>query len=191
MRLKDENKVTLIYDATLSLVAKEGLGGLTMSKIAKEAQIATGTLYIYFTSKEKLISSLYEKLEKKASKRFFEGDDQSDDFDLRVKSIWFNYLSHRMEYYNESIFMEQYYRSPFISEEQRKLDHNMKKPVIDLIKEGQDIGKMSSKYDAEMILHMILGFIRELANEHFMGYYILDKKKIEDAFSLSMQSIMN
>ncbi len=190
MRFKDENKVTLIYDATLRLVAKEGLGGLTMSKIAKEAKIATGTLYIYFTSKEKLISSLYEKLEKKASKRFFDGDAQSHDYQIRVKGIWLNYLTHRMEFYNESIFMEQFYRSPFITEEQRQLDHSMKKPVIELIRYGQKEGQISSAYDAEMILHLMLGFIRELANEHFMGYYPIDKKKIDEAFLLSWNAIV-
>ena len=55
MKLRDENKTARIYKATLKLVKATGLAGITMQSVAKEAKIATGTLYIYFRNKEKLI----------------------------------------------------------------------------------------------------------------------------------------
>jgi len=45
---RDDKKVEQIYKATLLLVTEKGLAGITMSEIAKEAGLATGTLYIYF-----------------------------------------------------------------------------------------------------------------------------------------------
>ena len=47
-KAKDENKIEQIFKATLKLVSVEGFGGLRMSDVAKEAGMATGTLYIYF-----------------------------------------------------------------------------------------------------------------------------------------------
>ena len=55
MKPRDENKILDIYRATLELVKETGLAGITMGQIAKEAGLATGTVYIYFNNKEDLI----------------------------------------------------------------------------------------------------------------------------------------
>ncbi|TDQ58066.1 TetR family transcriptional regulator [Mesocricetibacter intestinalis] len=51
-----ENDMTgQIFAATERLMAKDGLHHLSMHKIAKEANISPGTIYIYFKSKEELL----------------------------------------------------------------------------------------------------------------------------------------
>jgi AcrR family transcriptional regulator len=47
-RPRDENKIEVIYEATLKLVLETGFNGLKMADVAKAANLATGTLYIYF-----------------------------------------------------------------------------------------------------------------------------------------------
>ena len=61
MKPKDDEKLQAIADATFALVEKAGLSGLTMADIAGAAGIATGTLYVYYSSKEELINDLYQK----------------------------------------------------------------------------------------------------------------------------------
>jgi AcrR family transcriptional regulator len=56
---RDEHKIEQIFQATLVLVKEKGLAGITMGEIARAAKIATGTLYIYFESKEQLINELF------------------------------------------------------------------------------------------------------------------------------------
>ena len=58
MKPRDDKKVEQIYKATLLLVTEKGLAGITMSEIAKEAGLATGTLYIYFKNKDELVNAL-------------------------------------------------------------------------------------------------------------------------------------
>ena len=53
MRVKDFSKIDIVFKATLRLIQTQGIAGITMSKIAKESTLATGTLYIYFKNKEK------------------------------------------------------------------------------------------------------------------------------------------
>ena len=53
-RIKDENKIQAIYQATLALVLKSGYAELNMAAVAKEAGIATGSIYTYFKNKEAL-----------------------------------------------------------------------------------------------------------------------------------------
>lgn len=57
-----EDMVNRILFATESLIVKEGLQNLSMRNIAKEAGIASGTLYLYFKTKDDLLHSLATQL---------------------------------------------------------------------------------------------------------------------------------
>ena len=70
MKEKDPNKVKAIFKATIELAGRVGLSGLKMSDIAKEAAMASGTLYIYFSSKEALLNELYKDSKKHWKKPF-------------------------------------------------------------------------------------------------------------------------
>ena len=189
MRIKDDNKVESIYKASLKLIMQTGIAGLTMSKLAKEAGIATGTLYIYFKSKEELLNNLYLKLNDESVERFLQGYDENEPFRIGLKKIWINYLTHRIEHYEESVFLEQYYRSPFITKDHKRLAEKMKSPVHKLIQRGKKEMLIKNDIDDEMLFLSLLGFIRELADEHVTNVYKLNKERIEQAFQLSWDTI--
>ncbi len=182
-------KVDLIFAAGLALIQKEGIAGLTMSKLAKKAGIATGTLYIYFESKEELLQQLYLKLNRESNARFMQGYKQEEDFLTGLRRVWINYLKHRIEHYPESVFLEQYYRSPYISEDEIELAELMKHPVHEMIRRGKREGLVRDDLDDEMLFLAMLGFIRELADEHVTGVYGLNRERIDQAFQLSWQGI--
>ena len=46
-----------LHQAVVKVLAEQGLSGLTMERVAKEAGIAKGTLYLYFEDKEELLQS--------------------------------------------------------------------------------------------------------------------------------------
>lgn len=189
MRKKDINKTDQIFDATLKLISAEGLSGITMAKIAKKAGVATGTVYIYFKNKDELINALYQKLKVESLDRFLNGYNSNDPFRKSLKKIWNNYLMHRINYHEQSIFMEQYYRSPFITVEHKEVAEAMKTPIHDLIKKGKEEGIVKKNIDDEMLFLAMLGFIRELADEHVTGVYNLNKERIDKAFQLSWDLI--
>ncbi|MDD0824955.1 TetR/AcrR family transcriptional regulator [Mannheimia sp. AT1] len=57
-----EDMVKRILLATEALIVKEGLQNLSMRNIAKEAGIASGTLYLYFKTKDNLLHCLAAQL---------------------------------------------------------------------------------------------------------------------------------
>lgn len=189
MRTKDINKIDKIYKASLALILKEGIAGLTMAKLAKQAGVATGTLYIYFKNKEELIHKLYQKLKEETVDRFMQGLDGKSEFKKCIKKVWMNYLTHRLQHYEESIFMEQYYRSPYISGETLAVAESMKTPVHELIQKGKEEGFVRLDADNEMLFLSMLGFIRELADEHITNIYPLNANRIDMAFELSWSAI--
>jgi len=61
---KDKRKKALeaftrqgILDAAIGLLTREGIQGLTMDRVATEAGVAKGTLYVYFTNKEDILDA--------------------------------------------------------------------------------------------------------------------------------------
>ena len=189
MRTKDLNKKDRIFKAALVLTKKVGIAGITMSKIAKEAQIATGTLYIYFKTKEELIHQLYVKLETESAHRFLQNYDDSLSFKKGIKNIWLNYLKHRIEYFEESIFLEQYYHSPYITQQQKEMAEDMKQPVYRLLETGKKNNEIKTQADSQLLFLAMLGFIREMAYEHIEGNYELNEERIEAAFQLNWRML--
>ncbi|MDF1570527.1 MAG: helix-turn-helix domain containing protein [Bacteroidales bacterium] len=189
MRTKDTNKADLIFKAGLALITKEGIAGVTMSKLAAKAGMATGTLYIYFRSKETLLRKLYEKLNRESSARFMKGYDTRQPFAAGLKRVWLNYLNHRITHHDESVFLEQYYRSPYISADELQIAESMKAPVHQMIRRGKEEQFIREDVDDEMLFLAMLGFIRELADEHVSGVYVLDEARIEKAFQISWEAI--
>lgn len=58
-RPKDDSKLEAIHLAAARLVLRTGFSGLTMAAVAKEASVATGTLYIYYKAKDALIEGAF------------------------------------------------------------------------------------------------------------------------------------
>src|SRR5690606_38959560 len=56
------NKRDVILDATLSLLASRGFHGFSIRDVAKEAGVATGTVYLYFEDRENLIRELHSQI---------------------------------------------------------------------------------------------------------------------------------
>lgn len=189
MRVKDVNKIDIIYKASLQLILKEGIAGLTMLKLAKQAGMATGTLYIYFKNKEELLNKLYLHLRSKTQDRFMKGYNEAEPFKIGLKKVWINYLKHRIENHEESVFLEQYYRSPYISREENKMAEALKHPVLELIQRGKKEMLIKPDVDDNLLFLAMIGFIRELADEHVTKSYKLNEERIDKAFQLSWDTI--
>jgi len=61
MRHKSSEKHHRIIDAATKIFAQKGFFKAKVSEIAKEAQVADGTIYLYFESKDAILISLFEE----------------------------------------------------------------------------------------------------------------------------------
>ena len=61
MRLKDEDKKQRIKDAVVQLVLRDGIDGISVSKIAKEAGVSSSTIYVYYDSKEAMMAEVFDE----------------------------------------------------------------------------------------------------------------------------------
>lgn len=183
VKQKDDNKISHIFSATLKLVVEIGIAGITMRQIAQKAQIATGTLYIYFKDKDDLIHQLYMDCRQATIHAYLEGYDPAKDFKEGFQMIWMNILKYRIENFDMSVFMEQSFHSPFISESAKEMSRHMLKPLYKLMDRGKE-EKIIKDIDTNLLLISMIGSIAEVIK--FVKYH---KKKltdeiIQDAFSI-------
>jgi TetR/AcrR family fatty acid metabolism transcriptional regulator len=61
MAKKTGEKYKAIIDAAVKVIAKHGFHNAQVSKIAREANVADGTIYLYFENKEDILISLFHE----------------------------------------------------------------------------------------------------------------------------------
>lgn len=59
MAKKTGEKYTAIIDAAIKIIAQNGYHNSQVTKIAREAQVADGTIYLYFENKDDILISLF------------------------------------------------------------------------------------------------------------------------------------
>ncbi|MDX2320681.1 MAG: TetR/AcrR family transcriptional regulator [Moritella sp.] len=72
-----KSKRTLILDSALALFTVNGFHGTTTAAIAREAKVATGTLFHHFATKEALIEALYFEVKKEFSQGLIQQYEQN------------------------------------------------------------------------------------------------------------------
>lgn len=61
MAKKTGEKYQAIIDAAVRVIAKQGYHSAQVSRIAKEAKVADGTIYLYFENKDDILISLFNE----------------------------------------------------------------------------------------------------------------------------------
>lgn len=189
-RARDENKVLAIYEATLKLVLENGFTGLKMSKVAKEANVATGTLYIYFKDKEELISALYLHIKKEQTKQYFLDYNENDSFMANFRKLWFRVMEVNTKNPEYAIFTDQYYRSPFIKEEYRVHAEQLISPIYHLLERGKE-EELIKDLPLELLVCQLIGVISAIVNLQQETQKNLSQNELEAMFKMSWDAIKN
>lgn len=181
MKPRDDNKIQQIYQATLRLVKAKGLAGITMSEIAREANIATGTLYIYFKNKSELINALFTECRNRSAKVYFKNYDESMPFKKGLKIIWLNLLNYRIKKFEEAVFVDQCFHSPFITQTTKELTKKLFAPLYSLMESGKK-QKLIKKSDTLLLLTFMAGSINETVKYAHYSNKKLSAQVIEQMF---------
>ncbi|MBV9962766.1 MAG: TetR/AcrR family transcriptional regulator [Parafilimonas sp.] len=183
MKPRDDKKIDEIYKATLRLVKQKGLAGITMNEIAKEAKIATGTLYIYFKNKNELINALFMVCRNRSAAVYFKNYDASMPFKAGLKIIWRNLLNYRVKKFEEAVFVDQCFHSPFITETTRELTKKLFAPLFSLMESGKK-QKLIKNTDTLLLLTFMAGSINETVKYAHYSNKKLSKEVVEQMFHM-------
>ncbi len=96
-RLKSPDKRSAILQAAVQEIAESGLSAAT-AKIARRADVATGTLFTYFANKDELLNELYIELKLEVYSRINTGFPHQASLERRARHVWTSVLTWAIEF---------------------------------------------------------------------------------------------
>jgi len=90
MHQSETDMIERIFTATNDLMATVGLPNLSIHKIAKEAKISPGTIYLYFKNKDELLEQFARYIFKSFEETLEKDYDENQSFFQRYRKMWWN-----------------------------------------------------------------------------------------------------
>ena len=92
-RPKSEDKRNAILDAATDLFAERGLAAAPTAEISRRADVAEGTLFTYFETKDDLINSLYREIKLELADAMMSDFPRKKNVRTRLRHVWDRYLN--------------------------------------------------------------------------------------------------
>ncbi len=187
-RKKDLSKIHRLYDAALQLVQEHGFHSLTMAQVAKQAGIATGSIYTYFQGKEEMINALYLHLKLEKMQAMLSVYQPEESFLVNFRQLWLKYFLLSYQEPDKMHFIEQYTYSPLLSPQTRQEADRLLTPLINLLESAKQEQLLKDIPATIMIQHVIGGTLEVV--KYFLNHEITPQKNdIESCFEITWSSI--
>jgi len=179
--MKDENKHQKILQAAIKVFSEKGFYNSRVSEIAKEANVADGTIYLYFKNKDDILISLFEEEFGKIVQNMRVSLEKDKDALQKIKRFAIAHLSivtkqqelaevMGVEVRQSSKFMKEYVNKPFIE---------YLNIIRSVVIEGQEKGLIRKDLTPGIMKRAFFGALDEMAR-----YWVLSTQKkhsIDDA----------
>jgi AcrR family transcriptional regulator len=176
-----EEKRSALLEAAADAIADEGVG-VSTSRIAKEAGVATGSLFLYFPTKDDLLNQLYSTIKQEITESMLADYSKEAAASERMRSIWMAYLKWGVANPSKRQAMSQLSVSHRITKEVRDESMELLREVEILLRDC--IGPRSS-----MSVTFAVGMMTALT-EVTIGFMTSDKKKASKYAELGFVAFM-
>jgi TetR/AcrR family transcriptional regulator, multidrug resistance operon repressor len=186
--MKDDDKVSRIYDAAVKLINTEGFQGTSMSKIAREAGIAAATIYLYFENKEDMINKLFLHLKHDKSKAYLKGNPVLLPNRETFRTIWFNHYQYVVENPQTFKFLENFtncHLIDLINQEQAIGYYRLMLDLFELAKEKEVLKDLSNAVLYEFLFAPIGNLLKRAMSLN----KTLSEAELETIFETSWSAI--
>lgn len=99
-----KSKKQQILDSALTLFVRQGIHSTSTASIAKAANVANGTLFHHFTTKEELVLQLYQHIKQDFAHQVAPKDNAFGDLKSQAKAVWNDALDWTIEHSQQQEF---------------------------------------------------------------------------------------
>ncbi|MDF2960711.1 MAG: TetR family transcriptional regulator [Paenibacillus sp.] len=188
MKNKTDNKIELIYQTTIELLNEIGLSEISMSKIAKRANISSSSIYFYFESKEDMLIKLYFNLKDQMHEMMFKDVTAHMPVKTEFEKILRNYVNYIVNNKANFLLMEQFLDSPFIRKSCKDHNGGVFKPLYALFDRGIQEGLFKDSETNLLVTYSCLPFV-QMGKEYINGDYEFSSANIEKMIQMSWDAI--
>jgi TetR/AcrR family fatty acid metabolism transcriptional regulator len=181
---KNTEKYYRIIQAATKMFARKGFYKTRISEIAKEAQVADGTIYIYFENKDDILISLFEEQMKIVIDNMVDQISAEDDPVKKLEKFALIHLQLieqnpnmaeiiQVEVRQSSQFMKEYKNEKFV----QYLDL-----IEEIVREGQETGVFKREVIPEMAKRAFFGALDEMSR-----FWVLSTRRQYDIRTAAKQ----
>jgi len=172
--LRSIDKHARIINAAIKIFAEKGFYNTRISEIAHEANIADGTIYLYFKNKDDILISLFEEEFGKICKLMRAELNNTDDPVEKLRIFALRHLNMILDnrYLAEVIQVELRQSAKFMREYVNKVFLEYLNLISAVIREGQEMGIFRKDVAPGIIKRAFFGALDEMAR-----YWVLSHAK--------------
>ncbi|MGL5358472.1 MAG: TetR/AcrR family transcriptional regulator [Shewanella sp.] len=139
------DKRQAILATALALFVSQGFHGTSTASIAKQAGVATGTLFHHFASKDALMESLFLSIKQEFADALLLTPYQGGDLKQSARQLWQSAIDWSLANPVKQLFFQQYSMSPLIAAPIREQAmHSILGFIATLIQQGQSAGLIAA-----------------------------------------------
>lgn len=165
-RTRTSDKFHRILEAAIKIFAEQGFFQSTIAQIAKQAEVADGTIYLYFKNKDDILANFFSY----KAKQIFEGFRQEvDGAPNAVDKLTRLVRRHLAEFQNDRnmavVYQVEIHQSRRLVEKQIKAMSNLYLGLVtEIVEQGQNEGSLRKDLYVGLVKRYILGAIDEVIN---------------------------
>ena len=164
------DKKEAILKSTLELIKDNGFHGTPISLIARNAGVASGTIYHYFSSKDDIIMELHRQIKEEMVEAMFKDGDSKKEYREQFFEGWINLCKYFIDNPSALFFYEQFNSSPYAKNVSNKNDKGSLSKFNEFFQYGMDKGYLK-KMEYSLIASAVFGCITATAKYHVSGHF--------------------
>jgi len=186
--MTSSDKKTAIRKAAIRLINSLGLAGVSMSKIAKEANVSPATIYLYFENKEDMINELYLGLKYEMSLKYFKDFDPKMPIKEGFKKLWYNLVDYVQNNPENFSFIEQYHNSPLINNFSKEKIASYFEPLNNLFERGIKEGVIKNHSFGMLHIFSCIPILNYFKEQDAPGF-VAKKEDLEGIFEMTWDAL--
>ncbi len=169
-----------ILAAALACFVERGFHGTAIPQIAERADIAAGTIYHYFDSKEALVNALYRGWKQTIAARVFAAFPQAAPVREQFRVMWHEMVAFATTEPTAFAFIELHNHASYLDGASLAVDRTIKDFAHAMIARAQGAG-LVKPLDAWLLMELVFGAFVGMMRAHWEGRLALDAALIAGA----------
>lgn len=178
MGTKDfQNRRDFILEKTLKLFKEKGYYGISVGDIAKACEMARGSLYTHFESKQELVNELYVMWKERLF-TYVDRDLKGLEGRNLHKQVWTNLFAFARDHTDALVFLEAQNHAPYLSESSFTKAEELNKISEELYTKMLGV-QPKSEQDLETLLSLSYGGYTQIAKMAHLGRLNLNDSNLQ------------
>ncbi|MBU5613880.1 TetR/AcrR family transcriptional regulator [Geomonas azotofigens] len=166
-----------IIKAAIELISARGFHDAPMAMIAERANVAAGTIYRSFESKDDLIVKTYATVEQRMIASITEDYPERESLHERFRHLCVKVVRYFLASPMEFRFIEQFLNSPYgVSTRNQRLNDDTR-ILTTLFREGQRQQVIKS-LPLPVLTALVFGPLIQMCRDHILGFFALDEEAV-------------